>query len=212
MQKIMDSIFLQTFFIIGITAEAMSGGLLAGKKKMDIIGVMFIGIITAIGGGSIRDVLFDHHPLVWIKNPQYILILALASVLAIRIPRVMAKLEKTFLILDAIGLVVFSIIGTMVIMEIHKSMILAIVGGAITGVFGGILRDILCNEIPLIFHKEIYASVSILSSALFYALVAFFDVGILGSAAVTMVFGVSARLLVIYYRLRLPVIDFDRKG
>ncbi|MDU7693328.1 MAG: trimeric intracellular cation channel family protein [Helicobacter sp.] len=207
----MQSVFLETLLLVGIIAEAMSGGLLAGKRKMDFIGVIFIGVITAIGGGSIRDVLFNHHPLLWIKHPEYIIILCAFALLAITIPKMMAKLEKTFLILDAIGLVVFSITGTIVaVLDLKMGLILGIVSGVITGVFGGILRDILCNEIPLVFHKEIYVSVSILSSALFYALFVHFGLSLLIASIITLIVGVTLRVLVIYFKLRFPNIDFDK--
>lgn len=205
----MESDLFKIFFIIGIVTEAMSGGLLAWRKRMDVVGVIFIGVITAIGGGSIRDVLFDHHPLVWIKHPEYLIMLALASFVAIVIPKIMIKLEKAFLVLDAVGLVVFAIIGAS--LQVEKGLILSIVSGVITGVFGGILRDILCNQTPLIFHKEIYASVAIISAGLFYILSVYTKLPQLYNVIIVMSICVTLRLLVIHFRISLPNIDSFRR-
>lgn len=202
---------LHILFVIGITVESMSGALAAGKLKMDLVGVIFISLVTAIGGGSIRDVLFDNHPVSWVKYPEYIWILVVASLVATRIPAFMQRFEKVFLILDAVGLVVFSIIGTQAIMQLYDDMTLAVCGGVITGVFGGILRDIFCNKIPLIFQKEVYASVAIASSALYYVLVQFCGANEGLASFITLVFGTAFRLLGIYYKLSIPVFYFKEK-
>ncbi|WP_104697441.1 MULTISPECIES: trimeric intracellular cation channel family protein [unclassified Helicobacter] len=202
-------VLLHVLFIVGIVVESMTGALAAGKFKMDLMGVMFVALITAIGGGSVRDVLFSHQPLTWIKHPEYIWIILIAAIIATRIPRIITRLERVFLILDAIGLVVFSVIGTDIVMKSYDNMTLAICGGVITGVFGGILRDILCNQIPLIFHKEIYASVAIFASALYYSLIHFFGINEGIASLITIVCGATLRLVGIYYKLGLPVFSTE---
>lgn len=202
---------LQMLFILGIAVEAMSGALAAGRHKMDLVGIVFVALVTAIGGGSVRDVLFNHYPLTWVRHPEYIWIMTIAAIIATRIPRIITRLQRVFLILDAVGLVVFSIIGTQTIMQIHDDMTLAICGGVITGVFGGILRDIFCNQIPLIFQKEIYASVAIFASAFYYVLVHFFGFNEGIVSIITLILGTFLRLLVIYYKIALPIFHFEEK-
>ena len=198
-------------FLVGLVVEAITGALAAGRYRLDLMGVIFIALVTALGGGAIRDICFDHHPMTWIKNPELILLIIISALATTKIAKMITKIKKTFLILDAVGLVVFSIVGTEIVMQLHQSIILAVCGGVITGVFGGILRDILCNQIPLIFQKEIYASVSILSSLLFYILINHTDLGSEIASLITLVCGTCLRLLSLAYGFGLPVFHFDEE-
>lgn len=200
---------LTILYIIAITAEGMTGALAAGRHKMDLFGVMFIALVTAIGGGSIRDMLLNHHPLTWVAHPEYVLLICLAALITTRMPRVVAHSERVFLILDAIGLVVFSILGAQVAIDKGYGPIIAICGGVITGVFGGIFRDILCMRIPLVFQKEIYAGIAILAAALYYTLLEFTSLNATLVTFIVLVVGVSARLLAIFYNLSLPIFSYE---
>jgi uncharacterized membrane protein YeiH len=145
---------------VAFTAQAMTAALAAGRRGMDWAGVCMLGCITALGGGTIRDVVLGHYPLVWVQNPIYLELTAVAAFVTILIARLVHRLNVAFLVLDAIGLVVFTMSGFDVAWQMNASFPIVIVAGMITGCAGGLLRDILCNDVPLLFRSELYASVS----------------------------------------------------
>ena len=159
---------LHVLSLIALAAQAMSAALAAGRRSMDWVGVCLLGCVTALGGGTIRDVLLGHYPLLWVANPFYLGLTACAAVVTILIARLVYRLNLSFLVLDAIGLVVFTMAGCDVAWQMNESLPIVIVSGMITGCAGGVLRDILCNDVPLLFRSELYASVSVVTG-LFYA-------------------------------------------
>ncbi len=138
---------LTVLYIIAITAEAMTGALSAGRRSMDLFGVVLIACVTALGGGSVRDMLLGHYPLTWVRHPEYLALTAVAALVTVFIAPLMRHLRSLFLVLDAVGLVAFTLIGCQVSLEMGHSLLIAAISGVITGVFGGILRDILCNDV-----------------------------------------------------------------
>lgn len=158
---------LGAMYIVAIIVEAMSAALAAGRRSMDWVGVCMLGSITALGGGSVRDMLLGHYPLSWVKHPHYLLITAAAALFTIFIARFMYRLRKIFLLLDAVGLVLFTVIGCNVALEMQQPFIIVITAGLITGCVGGVLRDMLCADIPLLFRSELYATVSVVTGLIY---------------------------------------------
>lgn len=204
---------LTSLYIIGITAEGMTGALAAGRHNMDWFGVLFIACVTAIGGGSIRDVLFGHYPLTWVAHPEYLLVICFSALLTTKIPYFVSRFERTFLVLDALGLAVFSVIGARIGLDLHPSGAMAVAGAVITGVFGGILRDIFCARIPLVFQKELYASISLLIGSLYvistYLSKHYFYIEENTIIIACLIIGFIARLIAIRYHLGLPTFKFQ---
>ncbi|WP_332688002.1 trimeric intracellular cation channel family protein [Devosia sp.] len=200
---------LEVIFYIAITAEAMTAALAAGRRNMDWFGVCLLACVTALGGGTIRDLFLDHYPLYWVENPYILLLVCGAALVTIAIARVVDKLRWPFLLLDGLGLVVFTIIGCNIAMEVGAHPVIVLVAGMVTGIFGGILRDVLCNDVPLVFRGELYATVSIVTGAIYYfGLMANIqsDVVILVAIAV----GFPLRMLAIIYKWEMPKFVYDK--
>ncbi|WP_180898711.1 trimeric intracellular cation channel family protein [Martelella soudanensis] len=158
---------LHIIYLVALAAEAMTAALAAGRRSMDWVGVILLACITGLGGGSVRDLLLDHHPLSWVGSPELLLVTGGAAILTIIIARHMHRLQRVFLFLDAVGLVVFSIIGSNIAIGLDQPFLVVIAAGMITGCVGGVLRDILCNDVPLLFRAELYATVSVITVAIF---------------------------------------------
>ena len=201
-----DSV-LHGLSLVALAAQAMTAALAAGRRSMDWVGVCLLGCITALGGGTIRDVLLGHYPLLWVANPSYLAITAGAALVTIMMARLMHRLQLAFLVLDAIGLVVFTVAGCDVALQLHESLPIVIIAGMITGCAGGVLRDILCNDVPLLFRSELYASVSAATGAIY---VAALGLGLNHDMATVLAFavGLSFRLLAIRFKWEMPKFVF----
>jgi uncharacterized membrane protein YeiH len=198
---------LHVLSLLAPAAQAMTAALAAGRRSMDWVGVCLLGCVTALGGGSLRDVLLGHYPLLWVANPSYLALTAGAALVTIVMARLVHRLQLAFLVLDAIGLVVFTIAGCDVALQLHESLPIVIIAGMITGCAGGVLRDILCNDIPLLFRSELYASVSVVTGVIYLAAL---GLGLNHDIATALAFavGLSFRLLAIRFKWEMPKFVF----
>ena len=201
---------LTFIYLVAITAEAMSGALAAGRRSRDIFGVAVVAFVTALGGGTVRDLILGHYPIGWTQHPPYIYLVIGAGLLTIVVAPYMHRLKRTFLVLDALGLVAFSLIGCDVALQMNYPVAVVIMAGMITGIFGGILRDVLCAQVPVVFQREIYAIVSLAVCGLFLSLRAL-GVDQELNTVISFAAGLSLRLAAIYFSWSLPTFAYDRR-
>ncbi|MDF1677876.1 MAG: trimeric intracellular cation channel family protein [Legionellaceae bacterium] len=199
---------LHYIFLLGISVEAVSGAIAAGRKRMDFFGVIFIGCVAGLGGGTVRDIVFNTHPISWVAHPNYLLYTSGFALLTICIPAELTRVTKLFLVLDALGLAAFTIIGTQRLLTYDMPEVVAILGGLMTGISGGMLRDILCNDIPLVLRSELYAIIAMFG-AIIYVILNHFEVASHISIIVTVLFIFITRLLAIWLHLEVPKFNYS---
>ena len=196
--------FLQLIDYAGTFAFAISGIRMASAKQFDLFGAYVVGLVTAIGGGTIRDVLLNVTPF-WMLQPSYLIVTAFALIIVLLLGKKLILLKNTFFIFDAIGLGLFVVVGIEKTLVANYPFWVAILMGMITGSAGGILRDILINEIPLIFRKDIYALACLFGGLLYFAC---FKLGI--SPVITQLVSaftvILTRVLAVKYHISLPVL------
>ena len=156
--------------IIGTCAFAVSGALTAMNKKLDPFGVFIIAFVTAVGGGTLRDILIGRTPVGWMRDLNYVYLIILGYFLAIIFRKKLDRLRTSLFLFDTIGLGVFTLIGLERGLDTNLHPVICIALGTMTACFGGVTRDILCNEIPVVFRKEIYATICIIGGILFFIL------------------------------------------
>ncbi|WP_299668305.1 trimeric intracellular cation channel family protein [uncultured Psychromonas sp.] len=204
--------FIYVSDMIGVITCAISGVLVATRLRMDPFGITVLAGVTGIGGGTLRDMMMGATPVFWIVDNTYIYVIVATAILSLiwlqRIHRFPAYLLPIF---DAFGLAIFTIIGAQKALMFGFSGPVAIVMGCITGVVGGMIRDILSGQIPFVLQKEIYATASMLGATL-YVLCDYIELGPIFSMAVAMLGTLSLRLCAIYYHLSLPVFSNDREA
>lgn len=151
-----------TIDILGTIAFAISGVLVALDKKMDPFGILIIAFVTSIGGGTLRDVLIGQTPVGWMKDMTFVYVISAATVFAIIFKSKIDYLRTSLFLFDTIGIGLYTVVGVEkgISAELHPIICIAL--GTMSACFGGVIRDILCNEIPVIFRKEVYATACIL--------------------------------------------------
>lgn len=156
--------------ILGTVAFAISGSLAAINKRLDFFGVLIIALATAIGGGTLRDLLIGNTPVTWLTNIQTLYIIIASAFVAMIFRRKLRVFSTSLFLFDTIGLGIFTIVGIEKGLSVDLNPVICILLGTITACFGGVTRDILCNEIPVIFRKEIYATACLLGGMMFFIL------------------------------------------
>ncbi|HUK99678.1 MAG TPA: trimeric intracellular cation channel family protein [Nitrospirota bacterium] len=200
--------FIKTIEILGIIAFALTGIVEARRKGMDIVGVYAVAMVTAFGGGSLRDIILDRHPLFWIEHYEYAVLLLLISIISLTIMKAMLTRKRTVilvLVLDALGLGLFSSSGASIANQLGYAPFVSALLGVITGVFGGVMRDTICKEIPYIFQRrELYATCSFIG-AWIYILTVRITSQEIAAVIVCIVVTFSLRMLAIRYKIRLHI-------
>jgi uncharacterized membrane protein YeiH len=196
--------FFNVLDLLGTVAFAISGALSAMNRRLDLFGIFIIAFVTAIGGGTIRDILIGNTPVTWMENTIYIYLIGFITILAIIFRKKLDHLKKSLFLFDSIGLGIFTITGVEIGIQNDLNPIISITLGTMTGTFGGVVRDILCNEIPVIFRKEIYATACIVGGLAF---ITFYELGMAQDVIyiITSVTVIVIRLLVVKFHISLPL-------
>lgn len=195
--------------ILGTVTFAISGVFAAMQKKLDLFGILIIAFITAIGGGTLRDMLIGDLPVSWMRGVKVPLIILVSAISAVLLRKVIHNFQQTLFIFDSMGLGLFSVLGIQKGIVFGFSPGICIAIGTISGCFGGVIRDILLNNIPLIFRKEVYATACILGGCIYFLLLKLnFNKNWLDVVVMVLVFLI--RFLSVRYRWRIPSIYNDK--
>ena len=197
--------------ILGTLAFAISGALVASDQKLDLFGVIIIAFVTAVGGGMLRDVLINAHPINWIGDLNYLYVIFISVFLTFLFKSKILPLSKTLFLFNTVGISVFTLLGLQKGLNFDLYPLIALIMGMISAVFGGVLRDVLTNKIPLIFEKEIYAS-ACLAVGITYLLLKKTPItdnlNFIVSASVI----ITIRLIAVKFNLELPKVKDDIFG
>lgn len=195
---------------IGTMVFAMSGVLTAAEKKLDLFGASVIGVVTAVGGGTTRDLLLGITPVTWLSTPVYLYVIIVGVIIAILFRKVLASLRRTLFLFDTIGIGVFTVIGLEKALNLGVHPAVAVVMGMTTAVVGGVIRDTLNNDLPLIFHREIYATACI-TGALVYLFLRWLALDPALIQLLTVVVIITIRLLSIYFNWSMPILSMPER-
>ncbi|MES2132709.1 MAG: trimeric intracellular cation channel family protein [Bacteroidota bacterium] len=194
--------------LVGIFFFTISGSLAARDKKHyhDYFGVFFTGFLTAIGGGTLRDMMLGAYPIAWLSDKNILISIILAFLFTLLFKSHIIKLRRTLFLFDTVGVGIYTILGVEKSLEYNVNPFAAVILGLVSAVFGGVIRDTLLNEIPLIFAKEIYATACI-AGAILYTVLLHLNVDANIAASICMSFIIIIRILAVKYKLALPKFD-----
>lgn len=201
---------LYVFDLAGVAVFAVSGALAASRKGLDLFGVLVFAAITAIGGGTLRDLLLDRHPIFWLLDPSYLGVTCAAALLTVAYVRIRPAPGRALLVADALGLALFAISGARIAEAAGLAPVIVVLLGTMTGVAGGVLRDVLGAEVPLILRRDVYATAAVAGVSV-YLLLQGLGVPQPVAGAVGMVAVVGLRLAAIVRGLGLPVVRLPRE-
>ncbi|TAJ06574.1 trimeric intracellular cation channel family protein [Marinilabiliaceae bacterium JC017] len=199
------------FDYIGTLVFAISGTLSAAEKKLDLFGAMVIGFVTAVGGGTVRDMMLGDLPVTWMRSMDYFVVIILGVIITIIFKKRVLRLKRTLFLFDTIGIGVFTIIGLEKALNMNIDAPLAVMMGLSTAVVGGVIRDTLCNDVPLIFKREIYATACI-AGALVYLLLIELRVPQNINEIITVLTIIGVRLLAVRYNIKIPLLMLSNKN
>lgn len=200
---------LYSLELLGLMVFAISGALAAGRKHLDLLGVVVVAVVTAIGGGTLRDVLLNRHPVFWLHEPIYLEIILGSALLTVLYTKFFSPPYRALLVADAVGLALFSIGGAQIAEQANVPIIVIVLMGTITGTAGGVIRDILLADIPVIFRRgRIYATTSIVG-ILAYLFLQMIHVDQTWAAIAGMIMVASLRLAAIIWGLMLPIFSLS---
>ena len=200
-----------TLDILGTIAFAISGALAAMHKRLDLFGVFIIAFVTAVGGGTLRDILIDRALVSWMKDLNYVYAIIGATIFTILIRKKIDYLRTSLFLFDTIGLGIFTIVGTEIGVQHQLHPVITVILGTLTATFGGVLRDILCNEIPVIFKKEIYAMACI-AGAITFIILSKLEINTNTNYIITTLIVIVIRLVAVKFKLSLPTLKTDYKN
>tara|TARA_R100001369_G_scaffold3540_8_gene10977 strand:- start:25994 stop:26659 length:666 start_codon:yes stop_codon:yes gene_type:complete len=202
------TMFIQTIDILGTIAFAISGVLVAMNKRMDPFGVFIIAFVTAVGGGTLRDLLIGSTPVFWMADMIFIYVIAAATFAAVVFRNQIKHLRKSLFLFDTIGIGLYTVIGIEKGLNADLHPIICVALGTISACFGGVIRDILCNEIPVIFRKEVYATACIFGGSTYFILREFItDQNLIFVISLSVV--ITVRLLAVIFKISLPTLYGD---
>ncbi len=196
--------------ILGTIAFAISGVLVAMEKKLDLFGVCIIAFVTAVGGGTLRDMLIGDTPVMWMRSSDYVITILGSVVFAILFVNQLKYLRRTLFLFDTIGIGLFTMVGIEKGISADLMPVMCIFLGTITASFGGVIRDILCNEIPVIFRKEVYATACVFGGISYFLLIKLPWDGAFSYVTAILII-ISIRLLAVRFKITLPKIYRNKK-
>lgn len=197
--------------LVGVVVFAVSGGLEAARKELDPVGFLFLAAVTGIGGGTLRDLLLDRGPVFWVTQPQYLWLTSAAGFAVFFTASYVERRRAVLLWADAVGLAVFSVLGAQTTLDAGAGASVAILMGTMTATFGGLIRDVVCGETPLILKKEIYATAAAAGAAVLVLLQALGLPGpVAAGAGLAVAFAIRGTALV--FGLSLPSRRLRREG
>ncbi len=205
METILDYISVLGAFVL-----AISGSLTAMQRNFDVFGVFIIAFITATGGGTLRDIMLDGKTVFWMAEAGYLYAILAGSVIAVIFRQHLVLLRKTFFFFDTIGLALYTVAGVQIGINFELGFLNSVILGTITGAFGGVLRDILVGDIPIIFHQEVYATISLLGGGLYFLLIYYFGQWGGLSKSLPLLLMILARFLVVHYKVHFPCISISK--
>ncbi len=190
---------------LGVAVFAASGGLKASEKQMDLVGFILVATVTGIGGGTLRDVLLGLQPVFWIGNTEYVIICGVIAILTFFVAHQLSRRDRWLAWADAVGLATFCIGGAAVAFAAGASTLVAVLMGVMTACFGGVIRDVLCGEIPLILRREIYATAAAIGATVYMILLQALPAWEEIAAGAGFMAALTARGAGIVWKLGLPV-------